>query len=168
MRRASRRDYHFLYKTTCLVTKKWYIGIHSTDKIEDGYLGSGRRLHLSVKKYGKENHIREILEFFKSREELCKKEVEVVTSSLLRDELCMNLIVGGNATPTAVGKDTRERMRLAKLGKKQSPEHLAARRAGLLGHVQTEETKQKLRIIAQEQWARRKSGQVTAVGRRKK
>lgn len=63
---------------------------------------------------------------------------------------------------------TREKMRMAKLGKKQHPEWLAARKAGLLGRVQTEETRQKLRDIAKEQWKRRYAGDEKAVGRRSK
>lgn len=43
---------HFTYRTTCLVTGKWYVGMHSTANINDGYLGSGKILLRSVKKYG--------------------------------------------------------------------------------------------------------------------
>lgn len=32
---ASRRKYHFIYRITCLITKKFYIGMHSTDNLED-------------------------------------------------------------------------------------------------------------------------------------
>lgn len=67
-----------------------------------------------------------------------------------------------------VGKDARERMRLAKLGKKQSPEHIAARRAGMKGRTQTSETKEKLRVIAQEQWKRRYAGDESAVGKKRR
>ena len=67
---------HYIYKTTCNVTKRYYIGMHSTTNLEDGYLGSGKRLRYSVRKYGKENHTKEILEFLPTREKLVIREFE--------------------------------------------------------------------------------------------
>jgi hypothetical protein len=84
-----------IYKTTNIITNKFYIGRHATSIIEDGYFGSGRSLHRSIKKYGKENHIREILEFCQNQEELMKRESEIVTEELLKDKNCMNLCLGG-------------------------------------------------------------------------
>lgn len=37
-RQAERRKYHYIYKTTCLITNRYYIGMHSTDNLEDGYI----------------------------------------------------------------------------------------------------------------------------------
>ena len=89
------QKYHILYKTVCTVTGNFYIGVHSTTDLEDGYLGSGIRLSNSVTKHGREKHTREILEFFESREELMKREKEVVNDELLNEEKCMNLKPGG-------------------------------------------------------------------------
>jgi len=89
------QKYHILYKTTCKVTGNFYIGVHSTENIEDEYLGSGKRLRYSIQKHGKENHVREILETFNSREELAKREKEIVNEELLKKEECMNLAIGG-------------------------------------------------------------------------
>jgi hypothetical protein len=63
--------------------------------LEDEYLGSGRRLRYSLQKHGKENHTKEILDFFESREFLRSKEREIVNEDLLKDPLCMNLARGG-------------------------------------------------------------------------
>lgn len=86
---------HYIYKTTCNVTGRWYIGMHSTYSLDDGYMGSGKRLRYSIRKYGVENHTKEILEFFENREELIKREVEIVTKELVDDPMCMNLREGG-------------------------------------------------------------------------
>jgi hypothetical protein len=95
-RRAQRRKYHYIYKTTCKVTNRYYYGMHSTDNLEDGYKGSGKRLWYSINKHGKENHICEKVEFFETREKLREREVEIVNEELLKDPLCMNLVIGGN------------------------------------------------------------------------
>lgn len=52
--------------------------MHSTINQNDGYMGSGKRLRYSIRKYGKENHTKEILEFLPSREELIIKEIDIV------------------------------------------------------------------------------------------
>jgi hypothetical protein len=90
------KKYHFLYKTTNLLTNKYYVGVHSTSNLKDGYLGSGKRLRYSIRKYGKENFQIEILEFFDSREALMIKERSLVNESLLQDPMCMNLRLGGD------------------------------------------------------------------------
>lgn len=89
------KKYHYIYKTTCLITGKFYIGMHSTDNLEDGYLGSGKILRYSVSKHGKDNHLKEIIEFTASREELKIREAEIVNRDLLEQPLNMNLIYGG-------------------------------------------------------------------------
>ncbi|MDG1950113.1 MAG: hypothetical protein P8J32_04865 [bacterium] len=89
------KKFHYIYKTTNTLTGRYYIGMHSTDVIEDGYLGSGKRLRYSVRKYGAENHKREILEFVDTREELKAREAEVVNLDEIAKEGCMNLMPGG-------------------------------------------------------------------------
>jgi hypothetical protein len=86
---------HIIYRTTNLLNNRYYIGMHSTTKVKDGYLGSGRRIKAEIKKYGKENFVREVLEELPSREALKLREAEIVNDELLSDELCMNLKNGG-------------------------------------------------------------------------
>ena len=90
------KKYHYIYKTTCKVTGKFYVGMHSTDNLDDGYLGSGKILGYSRKKYGDENHTREILEMLPSREALKAREKEIVNEALLADSLNINLKYGGD------------------------------------------------------------------------
>jgi hypothetical protein len=89
------KKYHFIYKTTNLLSGRYYIGIHSTNDLEDGYLGSGNRIRLAVRKHGKENFKREILEFCDNREELKKREVSIITLEEIAKKECMNLVIGG-------------------------------------------------------------------------
>ena len=90
------KKYHYIYKTTCLITGKFYVGMHSTDNLEDGYLGSGKILGYSRRKYGDENHTREILEMLPSREALKLREKEIVNEELLSHPLNINLKYGGD------------------------------------------------------------------------
>lgn len=43
---------YIIYKTTNLINDKIYVGKHNTS-VNDGYLGSGKILKQSIKKYGK-------------------------------------------------------------------------------------------------------------------
>jgi hypothetical protein len=95
MSRAEKRKYHYIYKTVCSITNKFYIGMHSTDDLEDGYKGSGTYLWKSIHKHGKENHVTTILEFFSSREELKNREAQIVNEELISDKRCMNICLGG-------------------------------------------------------------------------
>ena len=87
--------HYYLYKITNLVNNKVYVGIHSTDNLDDGYFGSGRALKQSISKHGKENFKKEILEFFNSAEEMCQREKEIVNEQFVSSQQTYNLAVGG-------------------------------------------------------------------------
>ena len=89
-------QYHFIYKTTNLLNGKYYVGMHSTNNLNDGYIGSGDRLRKSIKKYGKENFKFEIIEFLPDRPSLIIRERELITEELLNDKMCMNMCFGGS------------------------------------------------------------------------
>ncbi len=57
------KKFHFIYKTICIPTELIYIGAHSTNKINDGYLGSGPFFKSIIRQYKCFNFKREILEF---------------------------------------------------------------------------------------------------------
>lgn len=69
--------------------------MHSTDDLKDGYLGSGKRLWFSINYHGRQNHTKEIIEFCSTRERLKIREREIVNEQLISENLCMNLMVGG-------------------------------------------------------------------------
>lgn len=89
------RKYNYFYKITNLINNHFYYGIHSTDNLEDGYMGSGHRLHRAYKKYGQNNFIKEILKYFDTREEALDYEEEIVNEDLLKNNDCYNEVLGG-------------------------------------------------------------------------
>ena len=109
------KKYHFIYKTTDTRNGNFYIGMHSTENLKDGYVGSGTRLKHLIYKHGKEIFNMEILEFLPNRESLKKREIEIVNSDLLLEEKCMNLKPGGYG-----GFNNKEHMmKVSKAGNKE-------------------------------------------------
>ena len=89
------KKYHYFYKITNTINNHFYYGVHNTDDLNDGYMGSGVRLHKAYKKYGVENFKKEILKFFDSAEEAFDYEESVVNETLVYDKNCYNLQCGG-------------------------------------------------------------------------
>lgn len=107
--RTVKRKYHYFYKITNNLNGHYYYGIHSTDDLDDGYMGSGTRLRYAYEKYGIENFTKEILKFFETREDAAKHEADVVNEVLVKDGDCYNIILGGdnrNTTGTVTVRDT--------------------------------------------------------------
>jgi len=86
---------YYIYKITNLLNNQFYIGMHQTKNLNDGYFGSGLRLKYLIDKYGIENFKKEILEFLSSRDEMIQKEKELVTNDVIKSDLCLNLKPGG-------------------------------------------------------------------------
>lgn len=105
------RNYHILYETTNLVNNKKYLGIHSTNKLDDGYIGCGIQSQieadscikrgvvypfiLAVAKYGYENFQRKILALCATREELEFVESVLVNEKWVRRNDAYNCVLGG-------------------------------------------------------------------------
>ena len=66
--------YGYIYKITNLTNGKIYIGQHLGSEADHKYFGSGKLLKDAIKKYGKANFKKEILEFCKSEEDLNVRE----------------------------------------------------------------------------------------------
>lgn len=88
-------QYHVIYKTTNTLNGKIYIGLHSTNRIEDGYLGTGWQLKKALCKYGKSAFTREVLHVFADREEARKKEAELVDEAFVARKDTYNMFPGG-------------------------------------------------------------------------
>jgi len=89
------KKYFYLYKITNKINNKFYYGIHCTNNLNDGYMGSGKLLHKAYDKYGIENFNKEIIQFCNSLEEVSNLEKQIVNEDLLNNPLCYNVIKGG-------------------------------------------------------------------------
>lgn len=87
--------FHFVYKTENMINGKIYIGVHSSNNPNDNYLGSGKLITKAIRKYGRNNFRRRILEFFSTREEAFAKEAEIVTKEFCLCEDNYNIDTGG-------------------------------------------------------------------------
>ncbi len=157
--------HYTIYKTTCLKNSKFYIGKHQTKNLDDGYLGSGKLLGRAIKKYGRENFKKEILETFSTEAEMNAAEKRLV----ILGPQSYNLCEGGNGGFGYINsseeilkkRDTKENKRkgyLAALSAMTDPEkNKRAQAAGLkkmndplrirdhwIGRKHSEETKAKM------------------------
>lgn len=91
-----------MYISYCIINKinqKSYIGIHETNHINDGYLGSGKAIKYAIKKYGKENFYSVILGIFDDKEEAYEFESFYVNDEFVASTKTYNLKEGGFGSP---------------------------------------------------------------------
>jgi len=158
------RKYHFVYKTVNLINGKYYIGKHSTDNLDDKYLGSGSAILNAIKKYGKGNFRREVIAMCDSFESAAIKEREIVTDDIVNDRYSYNAKTGGiggrmiEETVKKIAsklrgqkrtKEQRKTLSLAHLGK-PIPIEVVEKRAATLraryanGEISRERTKERV------------------------
>lgn len=118
--------YGFIYITTNHINGKKYIGQKKYD--DNGrwknYLGSGLNLSRAIKKYGKENFTREIIEECDSKELLNNREIywiEYYNATQSKD--FYNIAKGGNGGDTIKGFSTKRLNKLKELHSQKLIEH---------------------------------------------
>lgn len=122
--------YHFIYETTNLINGKKYRGKHSTNNLDDGYLGSGVAIMRSIDKYGKDNFKREILEICKDIPHAYFLETLYVNPKWVERDDTYNLVPGG----------------LGGYGAKHSEETKVRLAEAQRGKLASEATKAKMRV----------------------
>lgn len=127
---------HYVYLTTNLITGEQYVGDHTISiKEKKYYQGSGKYLFRAIKKYGEQNFFKEILEWFKSRQEAFDaQEKYIIQFNTLVPQGYNISPKGGLCVRGCHSEETKIRM-----GKAQTGNHY------WLGKSHTEETKQIMR-----------------------
>ncbi len=98
----------FVYMTKCKVNGKLYIGQKKFNHGFKTYLGSGTLFTRAVKKHGKENFERIILEIAYSKEELNDYEIkyiELFGANEKDNDLFYNIAIGGNFVVCLKGEE---------------------------------------------------------------
>jgi len=85
--------YGYVYRITNLVNGKTYIGQHKIVKGEKwlSYMGSGRLIRLSLKKYGKSNFAKQLIYYAESKKDLDKSENKFIQEELLKGKSEYNI-----------------------------------------------------------------------------
>ena len=89
------KKFNYFYRITNTLNNKFYYGVHQTNNLNDGYMGSGLRIKRAIKKYGLEFFKKEAIDFFYTFEEALDYEAEIVNEVLIKDPNCYNLKLGG-------------------------------------------------------------------------
>jgi hypothetical protein len=89
------KKYNYVYRIINSLNGMEYIGVHSTDNIDDKYFGSGTYLRNAIQKYGIKNFTKEIIQYFDCRELALTKEKEIVSEDFVKRCSVYNLVLGG-------------------------------------------------------------------------
>lgn len=104
--------YYLMYVTVNKINKRFYIGVHSTNKVNDGYLGSGWLLKKAIRKYGKQQFVRCILRFFENAELMYEEEGKIVDEDFFKKykRMTYNRELGGRGGHRIWTKKSRDKM----------------------------------------------------------
>lgn len=115
---------YIIYKITNIITKKIYIGKHVTVDINDNYFGSGSILKQSIKKYGIDKFVKEIIEYCENDIDLNEKEIYWIRELNTISPNGYNINIGGtggdNFTYNPNKEVIRKKLKLINIGRKAS------------------------------------------------
>jgi hypothetical protein len=130
------KKYHYSYITTNIINGKKYVGDHSTNNIDDGYLGSGLYLKRAIKKYGKENFNKKIISFFNCKGDAFNEQKKLIIKyNSLRPNGYNISPTGGHNVKNCFSKETIEKLRIGS-SKPKSEEHKEKIRLGVKKHIE--------------------------------
>lgn len=100
--------YYYLYQLTNKLNGKIYVGVHKTENLNDGYMGSGVIVQSAIKKHGLENFEKVILEMFDDSSSMYAREKEIVTEEFLSRGDVYNIRRGGHGGFDHINKNKDE------------------------------------------------------------
>jgi len=93
----------YVYKIINKINYKIYIGKHKLNK--KTYFGSGKLIKLAIKKYGKDNFTKEIIEYCNDMKTLNKREIYWIKKLKTQDRtIGYNITSGGEGNDSFLGK----------------------------------------------------------------
>ena len=92
-----------MYCIENLVNGKVYVGKHSTEDPDDGYMGSGSLITAAVKKHGRESFRKHTLRECESDQEALLFERMIVDQDFVDDDMTYNLDLGGFGPTRSLG-----------------------------------------------------------------
>lgn len=173
--------FYTTYVITNKINGKKYIGVHKTNNLDDGYMGSGKLIRRAIQKYGIKNFTKEISGIWNSEKEAYNAESNMVNNEIVENDMYYNQTIGGrggsikglnvgikkttehrkNISKSLTGlrktDNHRQKLSLAKIGKVLSTEHsknisIGQKLNGKNGkYVRTDEIKQKQRDVRKSQ-----------------
>ena len=88
-----------------------YIGMHSTNKLFDNYMGSGTALNKIYNEFGKKNFIKYIIGIYDTKQEMINAEIRIVNEEFALREDTYNIAKGGTqGNPHGISEETRKKM----------------------------------------------------------
>jgi hypothetical protein len=142
------KQIHCVYITTNLINGKQYIGDHSTYKLDDAYMGSGKLIISAIQKYKKENFERKILETFDKKEEAFSAQEKYINEYNTLSPNGYNISPkGGHQIKNSVSAISKEKMSIAKRKPRKplSESHKENIKNSLKDKTLSEETKNKMK-----------------------
>jgi group I intron endonuclease len=128
-----------IYKITNTINNKIYIG--QTSKDDENYFGGGVIIKQAIKKHGKENFVKEILEHCNTIDELNEREIYWISFfDSTNHKIGYNIELGGRSKSHTTY--TREKISSSKKGIKNTESH--NKNIGLASSNRSEETHKKL------------------------
>lgn len=108
-KKMENQKYIYVYQTICETNGKSYIGIHSTDDLNDGYIGCGVYMqsdarknsylfHKAVRKYGYNSFKKHVLSFYDTYEEALQEEKYLVDKKWVKKDDNYNTALGGRGS----------------------------------------------------------------------